>query len=195
MTINNKTGRAAAVLAAAWLGMTIWSGQVSGQNTGVPGSSELIDPADIPSVHNTLYEVPEGAISWDLLAEVSVEAESVAPTRSVFRTKFADEVAALDQQTVEIMGFLFPLEGRTEHEHFLLTAWPPGCPFCLPAGPTQMVDVFAAEPIEFGEGAILIEGRFELLENAASGLYYRLNDAKLVARFEDIRWTGQELTQ
>jgi uncharacterized protein len=53
------------------------------------------------------------------------------------------------------MGFLYPLEGGVSHDHFLLTAWPPSCPFCLPAGPSQMVEVFCAEPVDFSEGAIL----------------------------------------
>ena len=59
------------------------------------------------------------------------------------------------------MGFIYPLEGGLEHEHFLLTAWPPSCPFCLPAGPSQMVEVFCKEPIEFSDGAIMLAGTFE----------------------------------
>ena len=35
------------------------------------------------------------------------------------------------------MGFIYPLEGGLKHEHFLLTAWPPSRPFCLPAGPRR----------------------------------------------------------
>jgi hypothetical protein len=46
-------------------------------------------------------------------------------------------------------GHLYPLEGGLEHERFLLTAWPPSCPFCLPAGPSQMVEVYCEEPVEF----------------------------------------------
>ena len=88
----------------------------------------------------------------------------------------------------KLMGFLFPLEGGIEHARFLLTAWPPSCPFCLPAGPAQMVEVFCAEPIAYSEGAIVIAGTFELLHDDPSGLYYRLHDARLVERHDDIRW-------
>ena len=42
--------------------------------------------------------------------------------------------------------------------------------------------------MEFSEGAILIAGKFDLLENDPSGLYYRLEEATLVERFDDIRW-------
>jgi hypothetical protein len=155
--------------------------------------NETIDPKEIPSVHNTFYQVPEGTVSWDVLGTMDVEVEVIAPLRTQMTKSFTEEVKALDSKAVQIMGFLYPLEGGAAHERFLLTAWPPSCPFCLPAGPTLMVEVLAAEPVEFGEGAILMAGTFSLLENDPSGLFYRLEDAKLVERFEDIRWTGQGL--
>jgi len=89
------------------------------------------------------------------------------------------------------MGFLYPLEGGVTHGHFLLTAWPPSCPFCLPAGRSQMVEVFCEEPIEFTEGAIMMAGTCGVLEDDPSGMYYRMDNARLVERFDDIRWTGQ----
>jgi hypothetical protein len=92
---------------------------------------------------------------------------------------------------VKLMGFIYPLEGGLKHEHFLLTAWPPSCPFCLPAGPSQMVEVYCEDPVEFSNGAILVGGRFEFLYDDPSGFYYRLHEATLVERFDDIRWTGQ----
>ncbi len=157
--------------------------------------AEVIDPEDIPSVHNSFYQVPEGTVSWDVLGTMDVKVEVLAPLRSQMTKSFTDEVKALDDQTVQIMGFLYPLKGGMAHERFLLTAWPPSCPFCLPAGPTLMVEVLAADPVEFSEGAILMTGRFDLLENDPSGLYYRLEEAKLVERFDDIRWTGQGLSE
>jgi hypothetical protein len=153
--------------------------------------SGLIDPSQIPAVHNTLYEVPEGVVGWDTLGNLDVRTEVIAPLQATFHTDYSKEIKALDGQEVKLMGFIFPLEGGLEHERFLLTAWPPSCPFCLPAGPSQMVEVFCEEPIEFTEGAILIAGRFELLKDDPSGLYYRMHDAAEVERYDDIRWTGQ----
>lgn len=153
--------------------------------------SGLIDPGEIPSVHNTFYQVPEGVVGWDILGNLDVRTEVVAPLQAIFHTDYSDEIRALEGQEVKLMGFIYPLEGGLEHERFLLTAWPPSCPFCLPAGPSQMVEVLCEEPIEFTEGAIVMGGRFELLEDDPSGMYYRMRDAKLVERFDDIRWTGQ----
>jgi hypothetical protein len=166
-------------------------GPAQAEENAAPDS---IDPSEIPSVHNTFYKVPEGVLSWDILGDMDVEVEVLAPLRTVFDVKYSEEIEALDRQQVKIMGFLFPLEGGATHDHFLLSAWPPGCPYCLPAGPSQMVEVFCDEPIEFSEGAILMAGTFEVLHDDPSGMFYRMQDATLVERFDDIRWTG-ELTQ
>ena len=48
-----------------------------------------------------------------------------------------------------------------------------------------------AEICKPGEGAIMVSGKFEVLEEDPSGMYYRMTEAELVERFEDIRWTGQ----
>jgi uncharacterized protein len=187
-----KRRQSAGLALAFLLGVSIpaWSENARGFSEENLQGSGLIDPSEIPSVHNTFYQVPEGAVPWDVLGELEVRTEVVGPLRAVFHTEYSDAIQALDGKDVKLMGFLFPLEGRVEHERFLLTAWPPSCPFCLPAGPTQMVEVFCAEPIAFTEGAILVGGRFELLHDDPSGLYYRLHDATLVERFDDIRWTG-----
>ena len=130
-------------------------------------------------------------VGWDVLGAMDVEVEVLGPLRSVFHVDYTDAVKALDGQEVQVMGFLFPLEGGLRHARFLLTAWPPSCPFCLPAGPSQMVEVFCEEPVDFSEGAILMAGTLSVLEDDPSGMYYRMENARLVERFDDIRWTGQ----
>ena len=158
---------------------------------GPTGDPAPIDPSQIPSVHNTFYKVPDGAVSWDLLGRMDVEVEVIGPLRSVFHVDYTPEVKALDGREVAVMGFIYPLAAGTLHEHFLLTAWPPSCPFCLPAGAAQMVDVHTAEPIAFSDGAVLIRGTFEVLEDDPQGMYYRMREAREVERFDDIRWAGQ----
>jgi uncharacterized protein len=175
------------------LGMSItaWSESAKGFTEEKLQDSGLIDPSEIPSVHNTLYQVPEGVVGWDTLGNLDVRTEVIAPLQAIFHTDYSEEIKALDGQEVKLMGFIYPLEGGLEHARFLLTAWPPSCPFCLPAGPSQMVEVLCEEPVEFTEGAILMAGRFEVLEDDPSGMYYRMHDAKEVERYDDIRWTGQ----
>ena len=88
------------------------------------------------------------------------------------------------------MGFIHALAAGMAHQHFTLTAWPPSCPFCPPAGAAQMVEVRAPAPIGFADCAVLIGGRFEVSEDDPSGMYFRLRQAREVERFEDVRWTG-----
>lgn len=166
-------------------------GSASGFSEEQLDESGLIEPSDIPSVHNTLYQVPEGVVGWDTLADLDVRTEVIAPLQARFHIDYSAAIKALDDQDVKLMGFIYPLEGGLEHERFLLTAWPPSCPFCLPAGPSQMVEVLCEEPITFTDGAILISGRFEVLEDDPSGMYYRMHAAEEVERYDDIRWTGQ----
>jgi hypothetical protein len=186
--------RFAGVVGAGLLGVGITAFGAGGafgfseEQLGEPG---LIEPSEIPSVHNTLYQVPEGVVGWDTLAEMDVTTEVIAPLQARFHIDYSAKIKALDGQDLKLMGFIYPLEGGLEHERFLLTAWPPSCPFCLPAGPSQMVEVLCDQPVEFSDGAVVMAGRFEVLEDDPSGMYYRMHDAKLVERHDDIRWTGQ----
>jgi hypothetical protein len=168
-----------------------WAGSTAALSEEPLQESGLIDPSQIPSVHNTMYQVPEGVVGWDTLGKLDVTTEVLGPLKAIFHTDYSEEIKALDGKEVKIMGFIYPLKGGLSHERFLLTAWPPSCPFCLPAGPSQMVEVVCEEPVEFTEGAILMTGRFELLEDDPSGMYYRMHEAEEVERYEDIRWTGQ----
>jgi hypothetical protein len=190
MTPRSSTGLALVSLLAIGVA-TFGAGVAQAFSEEQLPDSGLIDPQEIPSVHNTFYQVPEGVVGWDVLGNLDVTTEVIAPLQARFHTDYSKEIKALDDKQVKLMGFIFPLEGGLEHERFLLTAWPPSCPFCLPAGPSQMVEVFCQEPIEFTEGAILMAGRFELLEDDPSGMYYRMHDAEEVERFDDVRWTGQ----
>jgi uncharacterized protein len=167
------------------------TGSASGFTQEQLDGSGLIDPSQIPSVHNTFYQVPEGVVGWDTLGKLEVRTEVIAPLQARFHTDYGNEIKALDGREVKLMGFIYPLEGGLEHQRFLLTAWPPSCPFCLPAGPSQMVEVFCKEPVDFTDGAIMMAGKFELLKDDPSGMYYRMRDAKEIERFNDIRWTGQ----
>lgn len=175
--------------------LTGWAVMLAALGEEAPALDQPIDPEDIPSVHNTFYKVPDGVVGWDVLGTMDIEIEVLGPLQTNSTRSFSDAVRALDGETIEVMGFLYPLEGGVGHEHFLLTAWPPSCPFCLPAGPSMMVETFAAEPVPFTEGAILMAGRLELLENDPSGFFYRMQDAQLVERFDHIRWSDQALQQ
>ena len=83
----------------------------------------------------------------------------------------------LSGKTVKLQGYLIPLEAGQTHKSFLLSAWSPTCPFCQTAGPEAMVEVRARQPVKYSIDPIVVEGRFLLLDNDASGMFYRLLEA------------------
>ena len=96
--------------------------------------------------------------------------------------QFSKDVLGLDKQQVRVQGFIIPLEMGDKQTHFLLSAVPPHCPFCMPAGPDSMVEVEARIPIAFGFEVIVLSGKFAVLKDDPAGMLYRMTDAEAVAR-------------
>jgi len=115
----------------------------------------------------------EGVVSWSLLSSVTtrVEKARVVPV-------FPPAVRALHGQKVKVQGFMMPLEPGKPQAHFLLSAVPTTCNFCVPAGAEGLIEVFAgARPVAYSEEAITLEGRLSVLDNDKYGLLYRLDGA------------------
>ena len=131
------------------------------------------------------YHDPErlsdGTVPWRTLADIEVKVSAPAPFQTTMTRDFGQTVRSLDGTTVKLQGFIFPLRGGESHDYFLLSAYPPGCPFCLPGGPTNLVEIKCVEPVDYTQEAVLIEGRFEILKDDPTGLYYRLSEARQVA--------------
>lgn len=117
-------------------------------------------------------EEREGVVPWRLLAMVTTKVVSnrVVPT-------FPDPVKALDGTTVKLQGFMLPLEPGERQRHFLLSAVPTTCSFCVPAGPECLVEVRTKAPVRYTVEAVTVEGRMAVLANDPYGLFYRITDA------------------
>ena len=117
-------------------------------------------------------EEREGVVPWRLLAMVTTKVVSnrVVPT-------FPDPVKALDGTTVKLQGFMLPLEPGERQRHFLLSAVPTTCSFCVPAGPEGLVEVRTKAPVRYTVEAVTVEGRMAVLANDPYGLFYRITDA------------------
>jgi hypothetical protein len=122
---------------------------------------------------------PKGGISWDLL-ESTGETTRKDPSGYV-RAKpvFPPAVKALNGKRVRVAGFMMPLENAARQSHFVLLAYPPGCPFHMHAGPDQFIEVKAttAFPVDI-ERAITVEGVLELTGDDESGIFFRLKDSR-----------------
>lgn len=122
---------------------------------------------------------PKGGISWQLLESTKETTRTDAQGYIRARPVFPPAVRALDGKRVRVAGWMMPLENAARQRHFVLLAYPPGCPFHFHAGPTQFIEVKAdtAFPVDI-ENAIVVEGVLELTGQDESGIFYRLKAAR-----------------
>ena len=168
-------GLAACVLA---LSFTLAAAPASARN---PFGNRGSEPVPGHDVHNQAPEAPAAALTWDELMNLEVTVENPAPLQTVFHVSYPESLKAKDGTVVRIRGFMYPLEAGETHTYFLLSALPPSCPFCLPATARGLVEVKCDEGVRYTLEPVLLEGRFELLEDddgLGTGLHYRLNGAR-----------------
>lgn len=114
-------------------------------------------------------------VAWSTLTDITtrVEKKRIVPV-------YPAAVAALDQKTLRLQGFMMPLEPGEHQRHFLLTSVPLTCSFCTPGGPESMVEVRTRTPVKYRLEAVVVEGNFHVLKNDPYGLYYRITNAVAV---------------
>jgi hypothetical protein len=114
----------------------------------------------------------EGVVSWALLSSVTAKTEKnrIVPV-------FPPAVQALNNKPVKVQGFMLPLEPGERQKHFLLSAVPTTCSFCVPAGPEGLVEVRTSTPVKYTVDAITVQGRMAVLKDDPYGLFYRVVDA------------------
>ena len=118
--------------------------------------------------------VVEGGIPWDELLSAKLEY-----TDKGMVVEFPQSIKDRAGETVKISGFMMPLEPDLKQRHFLITSNPPSCFFHVPGGPAGSVEVVAPEGISTSWDPIVLEGKFEPLEQHEYGVVYRLVDARL----------------
>jgi uncharacterized protein len=91
--------------------------------------------------------------------------------------KFSSDVAALDKKQVKVQGFIMPLQMGDKQSHFVLTAMPQSCAFCLPGGPESMVEVKSKTPVKYTFEPVVLTGTLSVLRDDPTGVFYRLTDA------------------
>lgn len=116
-------------------------------------------------------------VSWRTLGSVSMRQEG---KRSV--PVFPPALASLAGKRVKVQGFMMPLQPGDRQSHFLLSAVPTTCSFCLPAGPEGIIEVRArGAGVRVAFDAMVMEGRLALLTDDPMGLLFRLSDAQASA--------------
>jgi hypothetical protein len=111
-------------------------------------------------------------VSWRLLAQVEL-----VRVKDRYLPQFSGNVAALDRKEVKVQGFMMPLEMGDKQTHFILSAMPQTCAFCMPGGPEQLVEIKSKTPFKYTFDPIVVSGRLAVLKDDPTGVYYRLTDA------------------
>ncbi len=157
---------ALALVAAGAAAQDTKFGQQHTPPPGVPpqGAGPMAMPKPLPE--------RKDVVSWKTLAQVEL-----VKVKDRFVPQFSSSVAALDRKEVKLQGFMMPLEMGDKQSHFILSAVPQTCAFCLPGGPEQMVEVKMKTPVKYGFDPIVVSGRLEVLKDDPTGVYYRLTDA------------------
>ena len=144
------------------------AGAAGAINTGIGGAGL---PSAISFSASVLPE-REGVVSWQTLAQVQPVKQG---GKMVY--EFSRDILALERKDVKVQGFMIPLDVGDKQRHFLLSAVPPHCQFCLPAGADAIIEVEARTPVAYTFDPIVISGRFALLKDDGSGVLYKVTDA------------------
>lgn len=128
-------------------------------------------PGVDPSAFKPLDERKD-VVSWKLLSQVEL-----VKLKDRYVPQFSSGVAALDKKQVKMQGFMLPLQTGDKQSHFVLTAMPQTCSFCMPGGPESMVEVKTKQPVKYTFDAVVLTGKLEVLKEEPTGIFYRLTDA------------------
>jgi hypothetical protein len=111
-------------------------------------------------------------LSWKMLSQVELVKQ-----KDRYVPQFAAGIAALDQKQVKVQGFMMPLEMGDKQSHFVLSAMPQTCAFCMPGGPESLVEVKSRTPVKYTFEPVVLTGKLSVLKDDPTGVFYRLTDA------------------
>jgi hypothetical protein len=130
-----------------------------------------LPPGADPSQFKPLPERKD-VLSWKLLAQVEL-----VKMKDRYVPQFAQSVASLDQKEVKLQGFMMPLQIGDKQTHFVLSAMPQTCAFCMPGGPESLVEVKAKRPVKYSFEPVVVSGKLSVLKDDPTGVFYRITDA------------------
>ena len=141
---------------------------------GVQAQSKFGLPpqAGVPGVDVKPPAERNDVVSWRLLAQVEL-----VKVKDRYQPQFSAGVAALDAKEVKVQGFMMPLEMGDKQSHFILSATPQSCSFCMPGGPEGLVEVKMKKPVAYGMEPVVLTGKLAVLKDDPTGVFYRLTDA------------------
>ena len=149
------------IIAAAALFVALTGMQTGGTYYGPNGNGTLDHSDDL---------------RWVFFHDAKIVADDA---RGIYKASFSPALAKMEGQPFDITGYMLPVEPTTHAAHFILTRRSTGCPFCPPNEPTEAIEIFAVQPIDYTQAPITVQGRLHLVAQTQTGLFYRLDQAKV----------------
>lgn len=138
----------------------------------LPAAAQHQPPPGVdPSQFQPLPERKD-VVSWKTFAQVELVKQ-----KDRYVPQFAQSVASLDQKEVKVQGFMMPLQMGDKQTHFVLSAMPATCSFCMPGGPEALVEVKTKQPVKYTFDAVIVKGKLSVLKEDPTGVFYRITDA------------------
>jgi hypothetical protein len=147
---------------------------VAGLLLAMPAMAQHQPPPGLDPGTFSFKPLPErnDVVSWKVLSQVELVKQ-----KDRYVAQFAAAVIALDKKEVKVQGFIMPLQLGAQQSHFVLTAMPQTCAFCLPGGPESMVEVKSKTPVKYTFEPVVLTGKLEVLKDDPTGVFYRLTEA------------------
>lgn len=117
-----------------------------------------------------------GTISWGVLQGV----KTVPDKDGRVLPQFNAEQKKLNKKDIKVHGFMLPLEAGETQKKFVLSPYPPSCPFCMTAGPDSVIEVVCAKPAKVTFEPVVVSGKMQVMEHDETGFYYRITEASAV---------------
>ena len=126
----------------------------------------------------------DGVNHWGTLSMVTIN-KTIDPEFGLetYETSFNPLVTALDGKEIELDGYIIPITGQVEQNHFMFSKFPQNmCFFCGKAGPESAMQVFlkGSDTVAFTTDKIKLKGTLKIFQDNSSGLIYALESAELI---------------
>lgn len=169
-----KTNRLFALLMAAGvaLGATpAWSIDIDKQSGPLKGG--FGQPPDEAALQSRLPQIRDEL--WRKFAGCPLGYDEES---GIYSIRLTSEVKALDGKTVTLRGFVLPMDGSDRTTHFLLTRNTPVCLYCPPGQPNEVVEVEAAQPLQWSERIVAVTGKLRLVNDQERAVFFKMENAR-----------------
>jgi len=130
------------------------------------------------SNHHPLPVGPAGSISWALLAQA--RDVDFTPDQHYIPRHYPDAVKKIAGSEILIKGYMIAIRPNGTFSDFLLVPFPPTCPYCVPVGPSQIIEEHTSKPVAFSFEPVVIRGVLKLREDDVSNLFYSMVNSEIV---------------